>query len=238
MSVYLSSDLHGDYDNFQKLLKKINFDENSDKMYILGDVLDRGKDSIKLLKYIKNFMDKGVMNLIKGNHELFAQMFLEGYLKAKQWSAWGGESTINEIRALSADERAGILEFLRNLEHFVEIKLWDKDCVLTHTGIQSEFIVENDDKIDVIASIENSLKNDEFEFLISPDLHYLPKKTLKKLDKFLIVGHTPVLKLNENSSYRVLKKDYYIDIDTGAGHRQKGGKMCAFRVDDKKEFYV
>ncbi len=46
--IYAMSDLHGCFDKYKKMLEKINLCEN-DTLYILGDVVDRGKDGIKIL---------------------------------------------------------------------------------------------------------------------------------------------------------------------------------------------
>ena len=48
---YFVSDIHGEYDLFMRLLKKIKFSEQ-DEMYVLGDIIDKGKYSVKLIKYI------------------------------------------------------------------------------------------------------------------------------------------------------------------------------------------
>ena len=49
--IYCISDVHGEYELFQKLIEKINF-SNNDKMYICGDIIDKGINSIELAKYI------------------------------------------------------------------------------------------------------------------------------------------------------------------------------------------
>ena len=51
MSTYAISDLHGQYDIFEKLLDVIDFSEN-DFLYVLGDAIDRGPDGIKILQKI------------------------------------------------------------------------------------------------------------------------------------------------------------------------------------------
>lgn len=69
-------------------------------MYVLGDVLDRGSENLRLLRCIREYIDAGSMVLLKGNHELFAQMYLEDRLDAGQWSAWGGKHTLAEVNRL------------------------------------------------------------------------------------------------------------------------------------------
>jgi serine/threonine protein phosphatase 1 len=64
---YCCSDLHGCFDEFKKLLKKINF-TNDDTMYVLGDTIDRGPKPVELLKYI--YEHDNIISLM-GNHENF-----------------------------------------------------------------------------------------------------------------------------------------------------------------------
>lgn len=81
--LYLISDIHGELDNFKQLLKKIKFDKAQDNMIIMGDILDRGSDGVALLEYIKPYILDNSMELLLGNHELFAIMYLNGVLGEK-----------------------------------------------------------------------------------------------------------------------------------------------------------
>lgn len=69
-NIYVISDIHGEFDLFIKMLKKINFSRN-DRLIILGDVLDRGSQPIKIIEYV---MEKDNIKLLMGNHE---KMFLD-----------------------------------------------------------------------------------------------------------------------------------------------------------------
>ena len=62
---YIVSDLHGCYHDFYVLLQEIGFDKKVDRMFSVGDLVDRGPDSYKclLLMYEPWFMP------VKGNHE-------------------------------------------------------------------------------------------------------------------------------------------------------------------------
>jgi serine/threonine protein phosphatase 1 len=59
------SDIHGRYDEYLEMLLKINF-SHKDKLYILGDVIDRGQNPIKVLRHTM-YADNIV--LLMGNHE-------------------------------------------------------------------------------------------------------------------------------------------------------------------------
>ena len=66
MSTYVMSDFHGRHDLFIRMLEKISFSD-SDTLYILGDVADRGPDGIKTFLYI---MDKRKIICLVGNREM------------------------------------------------------------------------------------------------------------------------------------------------------------------------
>ena len=65
MATYVISDIHGMYNKFIELLNKIKLKE-TDTLYILGDVLDRGPDPIKTLLKI---MSMSNVICMLGNHE-------------------------------------------------------------------------------------------------------------------------------------------------------------------------
>ena len=66
MSTYVMSDLHGCFDEFQKMLKKLDFSDE-DQLIIAGDYIDRGKQSLEMLEWLKNPPEN--VTLIKGNHD-------------------------------------------------------------------------------------------------------------------------------------------------------------------------
>ena len=68
MATYVISDIHGQYDMFIELLDKIQF-QNTDTLYILGDILDRGQHPIKTLMKL---MEMPNVICIVVNHEYMA----------------------------------------------------------------------------------------------------------------------------------------------------------------------
>ena len=66
MSTYVISDIHGQYNMFIELLDKIDL-KDTDTLYILGDVLDRGPHPIKT---IRKLMEMPNAICLVGNHEL------------------------------------------------------------------------------------------------------------------------------------------------------------------------
>lgn len=66
MSTYAISDIHGCYDEFMALLRKISLQEE-DELILLGDYIDRGPKSYEMLKWLEN-VPANVVTL-KGNHD-------------------------------------------------------------------------------------------------------------------------------------------------------------------------
>ena len=132
---YVMSDLHGCYQEYREALEKINFNEQ-DTLYVLGDVVDRGPEPIKLLQDM--MLRPNVLPVI-GNHEYMALTVLkklcveiteenaENYLSAEDmtnylnWSMDGGQSTIRQFQKLSAEERLDILDYLEEFALYEEV---------------------------------------------------------------------------------------------------------------------
>ena len=53
MATYVMSDLHGSYDGYISILEQINF-SNEDILYVDGDVIDRGRDGLKIILDVLN----------------------------------------------------------------------------------------------------------------------------------------------------------------------------------------
>ena len=63
---YVMSDIHGDFNRFERAIREIDYDEEKDLLYIIGDAIDRGRKNLEMLNYIKTHP---AIRFIKGNHE-------------------------------------------------------------------------------------------------------------------------------------------------------------------------
>jgi bis(5'-nucleosyl)-tetraphosphatase (symmetrical) len=68
MSTYLIGDIQGCYDSLQALLQKIDYDQANDKLWLCGDLVNRGGQSLQTLKLLKSLGDSVSVSL--GNHDL------------------------------------------------------------------------------------------------------------------------------------------------------------------------
>lgn len=77
MADYAIGDIQGCYESFRQLLEKIHFDEKTDRLWFVGDLVNRGPQSLEVLRFIKNLAVKPRITL--GNHDLYflARLFTD-----------------------------------------------------------------------------------------------------------------------------------------------------------------
>ncbi|MDT8375794.1 MAG: symmetrical bis(5'-nucleosyl)-tetraphosphatase [Mariprofundaceae bacterium] len=123
MAVYAIGDIQGCYKPLKKLLKKVAFDPARDQLWCVGDLVNRGPDSLKVLRYLKSLGDACVCVL--GNHDLHLLKQVAG---AKRSSS---RDTFDDV--LQAPDRHELIEWLRHrpLLHHDEQLNW---CMV-HAGL-------------------------------------------------------------------------------------------------------
>lgn len=145
---YAISNLHGNKEKFDLMLKLINFKDEKDVLYILGDTVDYGADSIELLLDLS--MRSNVYH-IKGEHEALAYDMISRFLEIsrngeapdaefisafRDWTAnKGGMPTFEAFQALDEDMREGLLEYFEEMTPYEEVRAGKKDFILCHAGI-------------------------------------------------------------------------------------------------------
>lgn len=108
MATYAIGDLQGCYDPLARLLDYVDFSPAADTLWFVGDLVNRGPQSLEVLRFVKNLGDAAVTVL--GNHDLYLVMQAEGYGKANK------EDTLTAI--LAAPDRDALLAWLRSLPLF------------------------------------------------------------------------------------------------------------------------
>ena len=127
--IYCTADIHGEFERFRRLLELIRFSEE-DTLYILGDVIDRGLDGVKVLEFIR---EQENMVLLMGNHE---KMCLDALGKdshpraCKHWELNGGGPTHMDLA--EHPDRDALLAYLSKLPLFLDIEVRGKAFRLVH----------------------------------------------------------------------------------------------------------
>ena len=104
MSTYAIGDIQGCHDSLQRLLELCAFDPAQDRLWLVGDLVNRGPKSLETLRLIKSFGDAAVTVL--GNHDLYLLMVAEGGAKYR-----GKDDTLDDV--LGAPDRDELLDWLR-----------------------------------------------------------------------------------------------------------------------------
>lgn len=68
MATFAIGDIQGCYQSFKKLLKKISFDPSNDKLWIAGDMINRGPESLATMEFLLNHQQQ--IQCVLGNHDL------------------------------------------------------------------------------------------------------------------------------------------------------------------------
>lgn len=105
MATYAVGDIQGCFDSFQNLLRKCAFDPSTDRLWLVGDLVNRGPRSLETLRFVKELGAAAITVL--GNHDLYLLMVSEGGAKFR-----GKDDTIQSI--LDAPDRDELLEWLRH----------------------------------------------------------------------------------------------------------------------------
>jgi bis(5'-nucleosyl)-tetraphosphatase (symmetrical) len=104
MVAYAIGDVQGCFDELRLLLDKIAFDPAIDRLYFVGDLVNRGPKSLETLRFIKNLGDAAITVL--GNHDLHLLAVACGQSKTKR------RDTFADI--LDAPDREDLLDWLRS----------------------------------------------------------------------------------------------------------------------------
>ena len=227
--VYVVSNLHGNYSKFKRLLSMISF-KDTDLMYVLGDIVDFGDESMEL---IGDLSVRYNVYPIVGEHDYIALKMLSGFEKMlksgetpdkkfitqmTEWVADGGQSTLDSFRELDAEMKEGVLDYLSDMTLYEEIEVKGKKYLLVHAGI---------------AGFKKGIDLEE----LKPEAFFSEALDLTKKyfdDVTVIVGHNPTTEDNGGDG-RIFYGNGSIAIDCG---EERGGTIGCLRLDDGKEFYA
>ena len=129
MSKYAIGDIQGHFKPLMGLLDKIHFDPKQDELILLGDVVNRGPQSLEVLRFILAHQD--AVKMVLGNHDLYLMHLFYG-------QGTGVNHTLNEV--LAAAEIEEIMNYLRKQPFLIHDE--SLNLVMTHAGIAPTWTLE------------------------------------------------------------------------------------------------
>ncbi|MGD1875569.1 MAG: metallophosphoesterase family protein [Mastigocoleus sp.] len=192
-------DVHGHYRGLMKLLEAIAPGE-SDKVYFLGDLIDRGPESCEVIEFVK----ESRYTSVRGNHEQMLLDIVSGQNTPPQivqkWLYSGGQATIDSYKNSCIPEEH--IHWLQSLPNYIDLG----DTWLVHAGIHPNipFLQQNSNQFCWVRDEFLSIKQPYFS------------------DKQIIIGHTIAFTLPNVEPGQLAQGQGWIDIDTGAYHPYSG----------------
>lgn len=201
--VFFVGDIHGNFDNLQKAIKKNKIKED-DCLIFLGDLINKGKESLKVLEFVKKWKNKAI---ILGNHE---RVFIDYVIYKNTHSynflmAYGG-TWIKDVKVEDLKKWGNYLE--NNSYYFLEFKIEDKVIGCCHASVPfDDWELMKDNFQDVHSSIIWDFSR--FNYFEETK----KAKKIKNIDG-VIFGHVPVPKIKKirNTLY-IDTGSYFIDYD-------------------------
>jgi serine/threonine protein phosphatase 1 len=221
MKKIVISDIHGCNKTFWALLEKTGF-STGDRLFLLGDYIDRGPDSKGVIDSIFRLRDEGYdVSCIRGNHE---QMLIDAW-DHNDWkhnSFWlynGGQQALDSFGVAKIPLiPQKYNDFIRGLEYYIE----DEEVLMVHAGLSF--------------GTSNPLENQHPLMWIRNWYDGLDYQWLG--DRYVIHGHTPTPKVRIQDMLRQLDQRRYLCIDAGCCFTREGyHSLCAFEINSKELFF-
>lgn len=121
MATYAIGDVQGCYDELCLLLAKIAFEPARDRLWFVGDLVNRGPKSLEVLRFVRSLGERAIV--ILGNHDLHLIAFAEGFWKKRS------DDTLDAV--IAAPDRVQLIEWLRTrpLMHL------ERGYAMVHAGL-------------------------------------------------------------------------------------------------------
>lgn len=204
--IFIIGDVHGCLDMLKRLMDKIDWSPDRDRLIFLGDYIDRGKDPKGVVDYILDLTrQSSLVECLKGNHEAMFLDFITGrdrfmFIINGGWKtleSYGMYETDEDDSAIPSEHRA----FYESLKLYIELE----DYYVVHAGFKPHLDIAKQTE-DELLWIRKSFVSSKYDF-----------------GKRVLFGHTPFKE-------PLIKKNK-IGLDTGAVY---GNKLTCLELPELK----
>jgi bis(5'-nucleosyl)-tetraphosphatase (symmetrical) len=128
LATYAIGDIQGCFVTLRRLLEQVRFEPRSDRLWLVGDLVNRGPRSLEVLRWV--FEHRQSVTAVLGNHDLYLLSRARGHVSAKF------RDTVGPV--LAASDRDRMLDWLRTLPLLYREGEW----LLVHAGLLPAWSVE------------------------------------------------------------------------------------------------
>ena len=168
MSTYAIGDIQGCYAAFMRLLERIGFDPGKDRLWLVGDLVNRGPQSPKVLRQVIELGD--CVTSVLGNHDLHLLAVAAGVRKLSRSDTFG-----DVLKAKNSDELIGWLR-QRPLLAFAQ----KHNRALVHAGLPPAWTVRR--ALKEAAKTEAMLRSEDWRAAVAAMYGNAPLVWSKSLD--------------------------------------------------------
>jgi len=149
---YAIGDLQGCYDELRRLLDKIKFDPEKNRLWLTGDLVNRGPNSLPVMRFIKTLGNSAITVL--GNHELQLMAAAAGVVSVKKKDTIAG--------LLEAPDIDELIYWLRHQA----VMHYDKHLgyAMVHAGLHPKWDLQT--ALECAAELEKALRTDKYFSLL------------------------------------------------------------------------
>jgi len=211
MRTFVISDIHGCNEAFRRALKKVNL-KKTDKLILLGDLIDRGFDSKGVLDTVLLLIENNFnVVCLMGNHEQMLLKSIDDNLIKINWLKNGGKETLSSFLTTSIEKIP--LKYIDFIKSFKNYYIQD-DFIFVHAGLNM--------------TIENPFDDIENILWLRDQDKYYDKNWLG--NRIIIHGHNPTPK--EKIINDILMKKDIICIDNGCfANKSDFGNICVLEIE-------
>ncbi len=153
MALYLVGDVQGCFTELKALLEKVHFNRQHDELWLTGDLVARGPDSLSVLRFIKSLGASA--KFVLGNHDLHLLAIHAGIKKAKK---------SDHLQALlDAPDREELINWLA--QQPLVRQLPDKSAYMSHAGLAPQWSLSQ--ALEQASIVQNSLSSAERNYWLS-----------------------------------------------------------------------
>lgn len=136
MAIYAIGDIHGCYKALKKLLSTIP-SKPKDQFIFLGDYVDKGPDTKKVIDLLLDFSKQYTTTFVQGNHELLMLAAQQNEKSRSGWLKFGGEQTLQSYKAKNKTSWYQKIAkehwvFLKQLKSYAE----HDQFIFVHAGVE------------------------------------------------------------------------------------------------------
>ncbi len=222
MREFVITDIHGCRASFQTLLEKIEFGKN-DKLFILGDNIDRGPDSKGVIDDLMQLEANGhEVHCLRGNHEEEMLAAYDSYSSAGHWWRWGGKETTASFGFHTLVDLPLIEDKYWNWMGKLPWYIEHENYLMVHAGFNFAAKKPFSDKENMLW-IRDWYRDIDYDFLG---------------ERIILHGHTPRPEAEIRAQHKNLAENQYLDLDCGCYADKEGmGRLCAYELKSGRLFF-